>query len=330
MGIKKNKYIGVDVSKGTLDYWLSGALKSKRIKNSVAGCQKLAELCIKERVTLVIFEYTGGYEKLMADTLHAAGIKYSKVSPLKARRFAQTLGKLAKNDRIDAYTLHEYGVKIQPEATNHPDAAVEELKVLVSRRQQLVDLLTQEKNHLNQPLSNKTTKESVISFIQSINKEKKHLEQEMLKVISGSNELSKKYELLISFKGVKHVIATTLLAHVPELGTLSREQIAALIGVAPMDNQTGKYQGARNCKGGRAGVRKTLYMGTVAAIKSNMTFRRYYSNLKSRGKISMVAMTACMRKMIVTLNAILRDEKQWDDQRYFNAKYPLAEQRIIK
>lgn len=327
MGINKNKYIGVDVSKDTLEYFADGGVKSYRVSNSMQGCLKLAGICFKQKINQVIFESTGGYEKLLADTLTASGVSYSKVPPLKARRFAESLGKFAKNDRIDSFVLYEYGVKMQPAPTKPSLPEIEELKLFVSRRQQLVQLLMQEKNHLKQPLYNEATKESIKSHIKTLKESIKTIEESILKVITDSEVLSKKHKLLCSFKGVGDVVSATLLALLSELGTLSREQISALVGVAPMDNQTGNFQGQRTCRGGRQEVRSVLYMATASSVKSNPTIRRYYINLKSRGKPSMKAMVACMRKIVITLNAILRDEKPWEEERFITAKYALVANR---
>ena len=323
MESKREKYMGVDVSKGTLDCWVTGATKNYRTSNSPDGCRRVVELCRKQRVSLVVFESTGGYEKLLADTVHAVGISYHRLPPLKARRFAQTLGKYAKNDQIDAQVIHEYAVRMEPQATKHSSPELEQLKLLVNRRQQLVQLLSVGKNHFKQPLHNDVTRDSVKSFITSVKEQIKQIEACILKLISSSEQMEKKYALLTSFKGVSTVVAATLLAHLPELGVLTRERIAALVGVAPMDNQTGQFQGIRTCKGGRQVVRNCLYMATISAINFNPTIRRHYLNLKSREKISRKVIIACLRKIVVTLNAILREEKPWDESRFLTAKYAL-------
>jgi transposase len=269
-------------------------------------------------VALIVLEATGGYEREIVAALLQAGFKVVVANPRQVRDFARGIGKLAKTDRIDAQVLARFAQVVQPQPRRQPSEQIAVLAEFVTRRRQLSDLSTQEQNRL--------PKARHITVRKSLQKSIQALEQQILKLdklirqnIESDDGLKRKDQVLQSVQGVGPGTSAMLLSHLPELGTLNRQEIAALVGVAPWDVQSGKWAGKSRIWGGRKEVRTMLYMAALAAIRSNPAIRAFYQRLKSQGKLFKVAITACMRKLLVILNTLVRNDCLWSPQPTKNA-----------
>jgi transposase len=302
-------FIGIDVSKDNLDLCFSNG-KEQRISNEVNSIKSLAKELTTLEPKLVVMEASGGYEKLVLITLHRAGVPVVAVNPRQVRDFAKAMGKLAKTDRIDAKVLCEFASRIRPPVRPLPDDQSLELEQLIERRLQLIQMRTSEKNRLQQspPL---IVRRSLIKSIEFLNKLLKSTDDNLDKSIKETPLWSEKAELIDSVPGIGRVTSLTLVAMLPELGTLNRKEIAALVGVAPLNRDSGQSEGKRSCWGGRALVRTALYMATLAGIRFNSVLRESYKALRARGKRAKVALVACMRKLLTILNAMVRTRTAW-------------------
>lgn len=297
-------FVGIDVSKEWLDV-NSGEVW--RVPNTVSGTRKLVGKLSKLQPTLVVMESTGGYENLALEALWEASIVVARVNPRRTKAFSRALGKEAKTDAIDAAVLRQFAQQARPAPTPAPTPEVKELKLLIDRRNQLMGMRTEEKNRAKSPLSSTSIKRGMRKMINFISAEIAQIEKRITALIESSRPLSQKALVLQNETCVGPVLTMTLLADLPELGTISRKQVAALVGVAPFTNQSGAFDGKRPIRGGRKQVRSVLYMATVAAIRRNPKIKAYFLSLVRRGKPKMVALVAAMRRLIVTLNAALRD-----------------------
>lgn len=305
-------YVGIDVSKRHLDVFFSTTGQFLRVTNDPEGIAGLRERLLKKMPSLITLEATGGLQMPAVIDLVTAGLPVAVVNPRQVRRFAQAAGKLAKTDKIDARTLCEFGQKFQPAVRPLPEEETRQLAALVARRRQLVTMLAAEKNRLSAcPKSIRSDIETSIAFL----KERiALLDDDLSNRIRESSVWQEQNDLLQSVPGVGSVIATCLLASLPELGQLNRRQIASLVGVAPLNCDSGQWHGQRHIYGGRAKVRCTLYMGALVAIRYNKKIRAYYQKLKAAGKPSKVAIAACARKLLVILNTILKNGQKWQTQ----------------
>lgn len=308
-------FVGVDVSKDSLEIHVSKNQKSFSRVNTNASCRRLAVQFRKLGASLVVLEATGGYEKLLVKALHHEKVGVSVVNPRQTKNFSKSLGVRAKTDLIDAQMLCLFAERMKPRLTEPLSEEVELLRVLISRRNQLVKMITAEKNHLTAPGS-APVKQSIKQTIKLLQGQLAVIEEQIASNIDDNDEFSKKDKLLQTPKGVAIVASSTLIAYLPELGRLNRKQIAALVGVAPYDDSSGIRDGKRSIAGGRSIVRNTLYMATLAAIRSNPCIRNFYLRLVQKGKLKKVAITACMRKLLIALNAMIRDEVQWNSEQY--------------
>jgi transposase len=305
-------YIGIDVSKKSLDI-CGGVFKSvERFSNDARGIKKLLKSFMSEQPELVVMEATGGYERLISKSLQLSGIAVSVMNPWQTHNFAKSLGKRAKTDKIDAKMLAKYAEVINPSPTVVLSDKDYALKQLVLRRTQLVKQRTQEKNRLQQATSPLVAK-SIGKMIKLIKAEIKGIEAQIKASVESDSELSVKAETLQSAKGVGLVSAYSLCTMLPELGHLNRRQIAALVGVAPFNRDSGDKSGQRSIVGGRADIRTVLYMATLSATRSNKKIKPYYQKLLKQGKKKKVALVACMRKLLVCLNAMLKNNESWKD-----------------
>ena len=305
-------YAGVDVGKNDLDLYFSG--ESMRFSNNNQGIKKLiAYLQGKKDFKLAVFEATGGYEEWLQKALIDAGLSYHKAHPNKVRKFAESVGRYAKTDKLDAKVLSEYG-RIYEVSANQSlqteDGA--QLKSLLTRRDQLIAEKIQEGNRLDKMLS-KVATHSIKSHIKWLEKEIERIEKETKDHIDSHPELKEQIKLYRSVPGVGFITAATLLANLPELGKEEHKQISALVGVVPMNRDSGKKRGKRSITGGRAAVRKVLYMAALAATRSNKTMKEFYQRLKQKGKESKVALTAAMRKLIIMLNSVAKRGTPWQE-----------------
>jgi transposase len=302
-------YIGIDISKATLDVY-EQKLGYHSFENKGSGFLSFREWIDEVREVHVIVEATGGYQRELVEFLEGAGILYTVINPKRARDFAKARGVFAKTDKVDSKVLADFGSTLLPKATNPASREVLALNDLTSRRAQLVDLLVQEKNRLEH--SSGIVLKDVKGMISFITRKVEKIEEEIQKLIGNCEELKKKSKLLESVKGVGPIVCSILLSKLPELGKLSGKQIASLVGLAPFADQSGKHKGRRSIMGGRGKVRSVLYMGTLSAIRSNPQIKLFYGRLVEKGKNKKLAITACMRKLLVILNAILQKETVWD------------------
>jgi transposase len=309
MGAKQEVFVGIDISKAHLDVAIWGEVRTWRYTNDTVGIGKLVGRLLKKGTTLVVVEATGGYERAVVQVLRESGLDVAVVDPRRVRAFARANGQLAKTDRLDAHTLAHFAqvVRPHPQARRCPERAY--LAGLVDRRRQLKGTLQQEKNrrrHVHPQL-----RDRLEAHIAWLGTEVKMLERDMQRFLQTQSLWQVKADRLRSAPGVGLVTVATLLADLPELGQLDRKQIAALVGVAPMNKDSGARRGKRRTMGGRAALRSTLYMAALTASRYNPVIKSFYENLLSRGKEKKVALTACMRKLLVILNAMMRDEQAW-------------------
>lgn len=304
------KFVGIDVSKATLDVALGSDGEVRSVANDETEVAGFVEELTKLKPALVVMEATGGYESLVAGVLADHGIPVAIVNPRQVRDFAKSIGVLAKTDRIDARVLARFGEAVRPEPRPLASEEAKELEGLLSRRRQLVDMLTMEKNRLAIARAERL-KRSITKHIDWLEEALRRANDDIDKAIRNSPIWREQEELLRTAKGIGPVTSRTMLSDLPELGRLNRKQIAALVGVAPLNRDSGTMKGTRSCWGGRATVRQVLYMATLTAVRSNPTIRAAYSALRARGKLHKVAMVACMRKLLTMLNAMARDRHPW-------------------
>jgi len=302
---------GLDVSKDSIECRIrvEGAALI-RVQNTTKGHLRLARSLKKYEVTLVVMESTGGYEQQLYQFLWTKEIPTALVNPRQIRAFAKSLGRRAKNDMLDTEVLMTYGITLSPEPRKPEPKEIQELKELSTRRQQLNKILTAEKNHLKAPGVTALTRKNIGDSLKFLKSQIKLINNSIEKIIESSNTLKQKSQKLQAQTGVGAVVAFTLLAEMPELGKLSRNKISALVGVAPFDRDSGSFRGSRSIAGGRVNVRCSLYMATLTARRANPIVKAFYQRLIAKGKPKKVAHVACMRKFIIHLNSILKNNPE--------------------
>jgi len=301
-------FVGIDVSKAQLDIALRPEGRFA-VSNDEAGCAQISERLRAMPPTLVVLEATGGLEIPLTGVLAAAGVPVVVVNPRQVRDFAKAAGKLAKTDALDAQTLAHFAEVMRPEPRPLPNEQTQTLAAILTRRRQLVEMLTAEKNRLASART--AVRKSLRAHIAWLERELAHTDRDLAHAIRESPVWREKEELLRSTPGVGPVMTTTLLANLPELGTLTGKQIAALAGVAPLNRDSGTLRGKRTVWGGRAQIRATLYMAALVAARFNPVIRAFYQRLCAAGKAKKVALTACMRKLLIILNAMLKHRTPW-------------------
>jgi len=306
---EKKYYVGIDVSKNQFDIYLLPTQKHITITNDAKSIKSLIKVLSTLSDALIVMEATGGYEKPLAIALKKAGFSIAVVNPRQIRDFAKALGKLAKTDKIDAHVIALFAEKIQPQPSFSIDEKREKLAELTTRRTQLLDMMTMERNRLDK--LSLESKKSINRILKALQKELVDIEAQQQTLIQQDAHYSELLNILLSVKGVGVVVATILIANLPELGHLTSRQIAALVGLAPFNHDSGKLRGKRAIRGGRASVRCPLYMATLVAIKHNLKIKTFYQRLLAAGKLKKVAITACMRKLIVCLNAMVKNRNSW-------------------
>ncbi len=264
---------------------------------------------------LIVLEASGGLERRAIAALAGAKLPVVAVNPRQVRDFAKATGRLAKTDAIDAEVLALFADRIRPEVRPLPDEETQELEALVVRRRQVVDMITAEKNRLSAAPPSKRVRTAIGKTIKWLQKQLEEIDNDLDGAVRKSRVWREKDDLMNSVKGVGPVLSRTLLSMVPELGTLGRKQISALIGVAPLNRDSGTHRGRRTVWGGRASVRAVLYMSALAATRSNPAIRAFYERLVAAGKLRKVALVACMRKLLTILNAILRTKTPWTPEK---------------
>lgn len=302
-------YIGIDVSKRRLDVGEHPGGGTWDEPNDEAGIDTLVERVSAASPRLVVLEATGGFEAPVAATLAAAGLPVVVINPRQARDFARATGQLAKTDRIDALMLARFAAAVQPAVRALSDAATQDLGSLVARRRQLTDMITAERNRLG--AARGQVRLDIEEHIQWLKRRLKDKDEDLKRMVHSSEIWRVKDDILQSTPGVGPVVSATLIAQLPELGRLSRKQIAALVGVAPFNRDSGAFRGRRSVYGGRRTVRSALYMAALVGSRRNPTMSAFYQRLVGAGKSRKLALTACMRKLLTSLNAMLRDGVPW-------------------
>lgn len=303
------EFVGIDVSKAFLDvHWRTSA-EALRVDNEEAGIAGLVERLCREKPELVVVEATGGYESPLSAALAIAGIAIAVVNPRQVRDFAKAVGRLAKTDAIDAAILARFAEVVRPEPRALPDEQGRVLAALIARRRQLVEMLTAERNRLAR--SEAAVRPNIQACVNWLRRQLADIDKDLDNAIKRSPLWRAKDDLLRSVPGVGNVTARTLLADLPELGTLDRKKIAALVGVAPMNCDSGTMRGQRRTWGGRAPVRSALYMAALVGARKNPILRAMYLRLIERGKKPKIALIACAHKLLTILNAMIRANAPW-------------------
>jgi transposase len=308
--MEKKIYIGIDVSKDTLDVAVHGDKQHWSFPNNETGITKAVSKFKELSPELVVLEATGGFEVFLATELVVAKIPTAVVNPRQIRDFAKSVGMLAKTDILDARIIARFAATVQPNPHPMPDIEAQELGALTARRRQIINMITAEKNRLS--TAGETVKPGISAHINWLEKELNEINRNIKQKVKDSPIWREKDELLQSVPGVGPNLSATILAELPELGTLNRKQIAALVGVAPLNRDSGTLRGKRTTWGGRATVRTALYMATLVATRYNPVIRRFYERLREAGKATKVALTACMRKLLTILNAMLKYQTSWN------------------
>jgi transposase len=302
-----SSYAGIDVSKSRLDIAVLGEEREWQVDNTQVGIANLVQQMQELQPELIVVEATGGYQRAVVEALFQAGLPVAVVNPARVRQFARACGLLAKTDKLDARVLAEFGQRVQPRQYEGKNEAEKQLSALLVRRKQLEEMLKAEQNRLRTIAP--SLRGSVERMIAVLKEEKKRLDEQIREAMNQQKAWQEQSEILRSAPGVGPVTTATLLAELPELGKMDRKKIAALVGVAPMNYDSGRKRGYRKTKGGRGEVRSVLYMATLVATRRNPVIRTQYQHLLKRGKEKKVALTACMRKFLTILNAMQRDQQ---------------------
>ena len=301
--------VGVDVGKASLDIVIHEKQLHWQEDNTVAGIKRILQRLSHYRVERLVMEATGRYEFELAQAAYEKGLPVCIARPLSVRRYAGAVEQLAKTDKIDAAIIAEYAAVVQPRATPQKSKNLIAIKSLVVRRRQLVNLRTQEMNRLK--IMGKTLEVSCRRIIRALDAEIGRMEKRLATHIQQQAEWTEKQALLTSAPGVGNTLCYSLLADLPELGTLNNREISALVGVAPINRDSGRLRGKRRVQGGRAAIRAVLYMATLSALQCNPVIRAFYRKLIAQGKHRKVAITACMRKFITILNTMVKNKTEW-------------------
>ena len=304
------RFLGIDVSKATLDVHLRPDGITRQFPNTPEGITALLQWVTPLALTLIVLEATGGYENAAVAALSLGGLPVSLVNPKRVRDYAKAIGQLAKTDRIDAGVLAEFADKVRPPVRPLADAETKKLQALLARRGQLIGMRTMESNRLG-GVTDRAVRRSIEAILRALNKEVEKAERDLDTAIQDSPVWRAKDELLQSIPGIGPVVSRTLLVEMPELGTLTREEAAALAGVAPVNRDSGTWKGRRMITGGRAAVRCMLYLGSHAARQGNALLRAFADRLEAAGKARKVIRIALARKLLIIANAVLRDNKPW-------------------
>lgn len=309
---KAGIFVGIDVSKNWLDVAVHEQAEVWRVSNDEAGIASLVKTLKKLKPRLIVLEPTGGFEMLVVAELSQAGLPVAVVNARRVRDFAKATGQFAKTDKLDARVLAHFAAAVRPEVRSLRSEEEEQLTALLTRRRQVLEMLTVEKNR--RVTVRAKMRPALEAHIHWLANHRKELDQEIEEFVKGSPSWKEKDTLLQSVPGVGPITSATLLGMLPELGILNRQEVAALVGVAPLNKDSGRKQGKRRIFGGRGDVRSVLYMAALSAKKHNPFIRTFYDRLLRHGKEKKVALTACMRKLLVILNAMLRTNQPWRSQ----------------
>lgn len=307
------KFVGIDVSKSTLDVYIKPLQQTLHVTYDEAGISQVVGRLMEIGSTLIVIEATGGLEVRLATELASKGLPVAVINPRQARDFAKATGQLAKTDKVDAAMLAAFAQAIRPQVRPLKDADTRALDDMVSRRRQLIDMRVQETLRLGTAAS-KPLEKSLNQHIAWLDTRISKIDIDLAKRLRESDGWRAKDDLLRGIPGVGAITTLTMLAKCPELGTLNRRQIAALTGVAPLANDSGKHRGKRFIWGGRADVRAVLYMASISAIRCNATIKAFAERLKKAGKPAKVVIVACMRKLLTIMNSMLKTNTPWNPQ----------------
>lgn len=307
---RQERFVGIDVAKASLEVAVRPGGERWSVANDEREMPNLVDSLRRIGPTLVVVEATGGLQTLVVAELSSAGLPVAVVNPRQARDFAKATGRLAKTDPIDAEVLAHFAEAIRPEVREPKDEETQLLTALMSRRRQIVDMLTAEKNRLS--VAPKGVRKEIQKHIEWLEARVKLMNVQISDAIKQSPVWREKDRILRSTPGVGPVLSVSLLAGVPELGKLNRQKLAALVGVAPLNRDSGLFKGTRKVWGGRAQVRAVLYMAAVSASRANPAIRDFYQRLVAAGKKPKVALTACMRKLLCILNAMVKNGTRWE------------------
>jgi transposase len=302
--------VGVDVGKEKLDVGLVDEKSVRVWANDDPGRAELSDWIVEQEASLVVVEASGGYEAALVSELVGRGQAVALVNPTRVRAFARAEGILAKTDKIDARVIARFGATMKPQVRARREEAQVELNELVTRRRQLVLMLTAEKNRLQ--TTSPTMQAHIASHIAWLQAEIETLEQQISQAIKANSEWTEIAKRVERVPGIGFITAATLVADLPELGQLNRQKIAALVGLAPFNHDSGKKHGKRRIFGGRTSVRSVLYMATLSAIRHNPVIKEFYQRLLDKGKLKKVALTAWMRKLLVILNTMVKTGQDWN------------------
>ncbi|MHC4067727.1 MAG: IS110 family RNA-guided transposase [Planctomycetota bacterium] len=302
-------FVGIDVAQATLDVAVVPSGESRTVSHDEPGLQELVPWLCALAPTVIVLEASGGIETLLAAALAGAGLPVVVINPRQVRDFAKATGRLAKNDRLDAQVLACFADRVRPPIRPLKDAETRALQAWVTRRRQLIGMLTAEKNRRSRAQG--TMRDHIDAHIAWLEDQVRTIERDVGDAIQRMPVWRERDCLLRSVPGVGPVATTTLIAELPELGTLSRRQIASLVGVAPFNHDSGRYHGQRRIRGGRPSVRQALYMAALAGIRWNPAIRSFHRRLRAAGKPPKIAITACARKLVTILNAMMREQTPW-------------------
>jgi transposase len=304
-------FVGVDVSKGRLDVAVRPSGESASFSNDELGIKPLVNRLGEIQPTLIVLEATGGIERQLVRALVSAELPVVVVNPRQVRDFAKASGQLAKTDAIDAMVLARFAEAIRPTVRPLPDESLLELRALIARRRQLTEMIVAERNRLT--AASKSVRKRINTHIRWLEAELGRADKDLDQSIRQSPIWKENEDLLRSAPGIGPVISRTLVAELPELGQLNRKQIAALVGIAPLNRDSGTLRGRRSIGGGRAAVRAALYMAALVATRRNAVIRAFYKRLRDAGKAPKVALVACMRKLLTILNAMIKHRTRWSE-----------------
>jgi transposase len=305
----ESPFVGIDVSKEHLDVASSDHSQVRTVPNNATGISTLTAQFQSLQPILIVVESTGGYEAPLVAECFTAGLPIARVNPGRVREFAKSLGQLAKTDHLDAQLLVRFAQAIRPPIVQLPAVEAQAFAALVARRRQLIEMLTAEQNRLGTaPLNVQPRIQKHLAWLQA---ELDGLSQDIQDEMDHDEQWRSQSDLLRSVPGIGPITAITLIAELPELGHLNRKQIAALVGIAPLNRDSGRKHGKRRTQGGRSQVRSVLYMATLTATRFNPVIKIFYQHLLATGKEKKVALVACMRKLLTILNAILKQHQPW-------------------
>lgn len=304
--------VGIDVGKAQLDIHIYERDISFSVNNDKAGIRQALGRLGRFQVVRLVLEATGRYERALVEMSLDKGLPVVITNPLHIRRYAGAIGQLAKTDAIDARLIAEYGAIVQPPVREHHSREVLKIKDYLVRRRQLIEMLTMEKNRHH--IMPKYLQADIKRSISSLQRQLEKVDQILDKLVEAESEWREKREIMLSMPGIGKTVVNTIMGDLPELGSLNQKQVAALTGVAPYNRDSGKLRGKRRIRGGRHTVRTILFMATLTSIQHNKVIKAFYQRLVAQGKHKKVALTACIRKIIIILNAMVRDGQRWDEK----------------